>query len=232
MATMSITLHGISSMATGPLLAELGAACEQRGGPRLQLQSVAGVEAAKRVRAGERFDLVVLAAEVIDGLCAEGHLVAGSRVDLVRSPVAIAVRSGAPWPDIGSEDAVRQAVLAAKSIGVSTGPSGVQLRQLFARWGIGEQLRDRIQQAPPGVPVATLVASGAVELGLQQLSEMLHADGIQLIGTLPAAIAISTTFSAGLCSASQQAPAVHELLAFMNTAAAALSKRHHGMEPA
>ena len=228
---MNGRITGISSMATRAVLADLVAARPQQG-VEVAIESVGGVDAARRVQAGEAFDLVVLARDAIDRLVASGHVVPGSRVDLVHSGVAVAVRSGAPQPDIDTEDAVRRAVLAARSIGHSTGPSGVQLLQLFQRWGIVEALKDRIFQAPPGVAVATLVARGEVELGFQQLSELMHADGISVIGPLPPAIQINTTFSAGRCTGSTQAAAVHDLLAYLASPAATPAKRRHGMVPA
>jgi len=142
------------------------------------------------------------------------------------------VRAGAARPDIGSEDAVRNAVLAARSLSYSTGPSGVALARLFERWGIAGQIQDRIVQAPPGVPVGTLVARGEVELGFQQLSELLHVDGIELLGALPAEIQIVTTFSAGVCASATQPGAARELIAFMASPAAAEAKRRQGMDPA
>ena len=150
----------------------------------------------------------------------------------MHSGVAVAVTAGAPHPDIGTEEALRAAVLAARSIGHSTGPSGVQLLQLFQRWGIADALKDRIVQAPPGVPVATLVARGEVELGFQQLSELIHAEGIDVLGPLPPAIQINTTFSAGLCTASTQASAVRALMAYLASPAATPAKQRHGMDPA
>jgi molybdate transport system substrate-binding protein len=158
--------------------------------------------------------------------------VAGSRTDLVNSGVAVAVRSASPRPDIRSEDAVRQAVLAAPSIGYSTGPSGVQLLKLFDRWGISAQLQGRLVQAPAGVPVGALVARGEVALGFQQLSELLHVDGITVLGPLPPAIQINTLFSAGLCTTSAQAGAVQQLFEFLTSALASPAKQHHGMAPA
>ncbi|MCX7149795.1 MAG: substrate-binding domain-containing protein, partial [Rhodocyclales bacterium] len=195
-------------------------------------ESVGGVDAAKRVLAGETFDVVVLAADAIDKLIAAGRVIADSKTDLVRSAVAIAVRSGAPRPDIGSEDALRRAVLAARTVGYSTGPSGMALTKLFERWAIAEAVRERIVQAPPGVPVGQLVASGEVELGFQQLSELMHLPGIDVLGTMPPGCEIVTTFSAGLCATSTQPEAVRALLAFMRSPAAADAKRRHGMEPA
>ena len=223
---------GISSMATRLVLAELADAYRKQNGVEVAFESVGGVDAAKRVQAGEAFDLVVLAAEAIDKLIAAGRVVADSKADLVRSPVAIAVRTGAPRPDIGSEDALRRAVLAARSVGYSTGPSGTALLQLFARWGIADAVRDRVVQAPPGVPVGQLVANGEVELGFQQFSEMASQPGIDVLGTMPPGCEIISTFTAGLCTASTRPEAVRALLAFMRSPAAADIKRRHGMQPA
>ncbi|NRF69759.1 substrate-binding domain-containing protein [Aquincola sp. S2] len=229
---MQDPLRGISSMATRQVLAELTAAFAQRGGEPVAIESVGGVDAAKRVQGGEPFDLVVLASNAIDALIAAGCLVDGSKVDLVHSGVAIAVRAGAAQPDVTSEDAVRQAVLAARSLSYSTGPSGVHLARLFERWGIADLIRDRIVQAPPGVPVGTLVANGEVELGFQQLSELMHLGGITVLGPLPPEIQVLTTFSAGIGASSHRADAVRRLLHFMASADAADTKRRHGMEPA
>ncbi|MBI3093629.1 MAG: substrate-binding domain-containing protein [Rhodocyclales bacterium] len=228
-------ISGISSMATRQVLAELAAAYRQQSGTEVAIESVGGVDAARRVQAGEAFDFVVLAADAIAKLVASGHVLADSRTDLVRSTVAIAVRaaqSDGPRPDVGSADALRRAVLAARSLGYSTGPSGTALLQLFARWGIADSLASRIVQAPPGVPVGQLVAAGAVELGFQQFSEMLHQPGIEVLGTMPAGCEIVTTFSGGVCTATKQAEAARALLAFMHAPAAADAKRRHGMEPA
>lgn len=229
---MSTRISGISSMATRQLLAELAAAYRQRSDIDLAFESVGGVDAVKRVQAGEPFDVVVLAADAIAKLIATGQVVADSRTDLVRSAVAIAVREGVRRPDITSEDALRTAVLFARSIGYSTGPSGTALLKLFERWGIAETVRHHIVQAPPGIPVGQLVASGAVELGFQQYSELMHLSGIEVLGTMPPGCEIVTTFSAGLCAASHQPAAVRTLLAYLGSPATADIKRRQGMEPA
>lgn len=229
---MSDPIRIISSMATRQVLADLLDLWHGQGGVPAHVESVGGVDAARRVQAGEAFDGVILAAKAIDELTASGHVVAGSRVDLVRSGVAVAVRAGAPRPDIGTEDALRHAVLAARSLSYSTGPSGVALQKLFERWGIAQDIAPRMVQAPPGVPVGSLVAQGQVELGFQQLSEMLNLPGIDVLGPLPAAVQIITTFSGGVASASQQPAQVRALLAFMASPAATQAKLRQGMEPA
>src|SRR3954470_23870520 len=229
---MTAKLLGISSMATRGVLDELAKAYEQRSGQAVKVESVGGVDAARRVAAGEPFDFVVLAADAIDKLIASGQAVAGSRVDLVDSGVSVAVKAGAQRPDISSEQALKRAVLAAPTVGYSTGPSGVALVKLFQRWGIAQELQGRMVQAPPGIPVGSLVARGEAALGFQQLSELIHLEGIEVVGPMPAAVEINTVFSGALCKASAQPEAVRKLLAFMASADAAAAKHRNGMEPA
>ena len=230
---MTSSLRVISSMATKSLLADLVALHAQASpGTKVSVESVGGVDAAKRVQAGEAFDVVALASNAIDQLSADGHVLAGSRVDLVHSGVAVAVRAGAAQPDISDEAALKAAVLAARTLGYSTGPSGVQLAKLFERWGIAEQIADRIVTAPPGVPVGALVAQGAVELGFQQLSELMSLEGITLLGPLPPEVQITTTFSAGVTTRSTQPEVGHELIAFLASPVTAETKRRNGMEAA
>ena len=220
----------ISSMATRQLLAELAAQWQAASRVEVCIESVGGVDAARRVQAGEAFDGVVLAGDAIDNLIAGGQVVAGSRVDLVQSSVALAVKSGAPIPDISSEAALRSAIEAASSIGYSTGPSGVALVKLFERWGLSKAVQSRIVQAPPGVPVGTLIVRGEVALGFQQLSELMHLDGIAVVGTLPEAVAITTVFSAATCVVSRQAETLEQLLAFLASPQTMAAKRRHGMD--
>lgn len=229
---MTLRLTGISSMATRLLLADLAAAWSQRSGIAVAFESVGGVDAAKRVQAGETFDLVVLAGNAIDTLMQAGHLRPGSRVDLVRSGVAVAVKADAPVPLIGDEAALRAAVLAAPNLSYSTGPSGVHLTKVFERWGILDQIRERIVQAPPGVPVGSLVARGDVALGFQQLSELMHLEGIRVVGPLPEGVQTLTTFAGAIGQGSAQAEAAAALLAFMASPEAADTQRRHGMDPA
>jgi molybdate transport system substrate-binding protein len=227
---MQISIKGISSMATRQLLAELVASYQEIVLCDIAIESVGGVDAAKRVLAGEAFDVVILASDTIDRLILAGCIEETSKVDLVKSSVSVAVKAGASLPDISSETALKQAVLAAKTLSYSTGPSGVALAKLFERWGISDAIASRIVQAPPGVPVGSLVAKGDVELGFQQLSELIHLEGISIVGSLPPEIQITTMFSAGACIASKQAKAVRDMLAFMSTSATAAAKLRHGFE--
>jgi molybdate transport system substrate-binding protein len=219
-------------MATRHLLTDLVSRFESTSPRPVALESIGGVDAAKRVKAGEAFDAVVLSADAIDQLIAGGHIVAGSRVDLVRSPVAIAVRAGAPRPDVSSEEALKRAVVGAGSVAYSTGPSGTFLARLFAGWGIADALKDRITVAPPGVPVGSLVARGEVELGFQQLSELVALEGIDVVGPMPEPVQVITIFSGGVAATSTQPDSARELLQFMGGSAFADVKRQHGMEPA
>jgi molybdate transport system substrate-binding protein len=227
-----IPLLGITSMATRQLLRALAEDYGHRTGQPVECLSMGGVEVLRRVQEGERFDLIVLASDAIDRLLTSGHVIAGSRVDIARSSVAAAIKAGAPRPDISREEALRDAVLAAPSIGYSTGPSGTGLLLLLQRWGIDQQVRPRLVQATPGVPVGSLVAEGAASLGFQQYSELQGIAGIELLGTLPETCAIRTIFSAAICAASTQPAVARRLLQYLGSAETAAIKQRYGMASA
>jgi molybdate transport system substrate-binding protein len=228
----STPLRLLSSMATRELLAELAARFQRAAAQAVSAEAAGGVDVAKRVQAGEAVDVVVLASNAIDKLIADGKLLAGSRVDLVNSGVAIAVRAGAPRPDIATEEALKRAVLAAKTLSYSTGPSGAYLEKLFERWGIRQSIASRIVVPPPGVPVGTLVARGESELGFQQLSELANLPGIDVVGSLPPAIQTITTFSGGISVQCTRPEVARALLAYMAAPAAATVKQRFGMQSA
>jgi molybdate transport system substrate-binding protein len=225
-------LKGISSMATRQLLAELATEFTRRTGRDVHIESVGGVDAAKRVQAGEVFDVVFLASDALGKLELGGHLLMGSVVDLVHSGVAVAVQADTALPDLSSAASVKQAVLQAPSVSYSTGPSGVALLKMFEAWGILPAIQDRLKQAPAGVPVGALVAQGQAALGFQQLSELIHVPGITIAGPLPDEIQINTTFSGAIGVHSAQVQAVRELLNFLASTEADEAKRRQGMSPA
>jgi molybdate transport system substrate-binding protein len=226
-------LQGISSMATRALLAQLREAYAKQSGIDVQIESVGGVDAAKRVAAGEGFDVVILGSDAIDKLIAAGHLLAGSRVDLVTSPISVAIKSGALHADFTRASGLKEALLAANSISYSTGPSGVYLAQLFEKMGIAEALNAKTIVPPPGVPVGSLVAKGEVEIGFQQRSELINLQGIDIVGNLPEEVAYITTFSAGIPvnAPSDRQMAVAQFLRFANSPQAAPLKQAQGMSP-
>jgi molybdate transport system substrate-binding protein len=209
----------------GDLISNLEATSEQR----VSLECVGGVDAAKRVRAGEPLDVVVLSREVIDDLIGAARIAPGSRVDIWVSGVGVAVRAGAARPDISSAAGVKAAVLAARRVGYSTGPSGQYLAKLFASWDADGKLKDRITVAPPGIPVTSLLARGEIELAFQQLSE-LGGEGIEVVGPLPPDIQMLTTFSGGVALSSTQPGAARALLDFLALPTHKSSKQAHGMD--
>ncbi|MBA1363208.1 substrate-binding domain-containing protein [Burkholderia gladioli] len=222
----------ISSMATRQLLARLAEDYRAATGQAVTIESVGGVDAARRVADGEAFDLVVLADAALAKLAAGGHLDGAGRVAIARSEVAVAVRENAPHPAIDSGAAVREAVLRARSIGYSTGPSGTHLEALFAQWGIAETIASRIVRARPGVPVAALIAAGEVELGFQQRSELLDQPGIAIVGPLPDEVQAVTVFAGAVGSLCTRREAAAAFLAFLASPQAAAAKLACGMSPA
>jgi molybdate transport system substrate-binding protein len=229
---MGAPLTLISSMATRALLARLADAYAAETGRRVAIESVGGVDAARRVSEGEAFDVVVLAGDALARLAEAGQIDGGSRVAIARSGIAAAVRSGAPLPAIDSEAALREAVMQARTIGYSTGPSGTHLEALFAKWGLADALAPRLVRARPGVPVASLVAGGEAELGFQQRSELLDQPGIAIVGALPDAAQAVTTFTGAIgahCTRRDEAAA---WLAFLAAPASADIKQSCGMDAA
>ena len=190
----------MSSLATREAWLELVPQFEKSSGHRVKIDWVGSQDMMKRLRGGEVVDLVVLSASGIDELVKEGRLAAGSRVDLASSVIGVAVRAGARKPDLSSSEALKRDLLAAKSVGYSSGPSGLYLAGLFKKWGIPEA---KITQTPPGSPVGDIIASGKVEIGFQQVSELLPIKGIDYVGPAPADIQLRTVFSAGARAAAE-----------------------------
>jgi molybdate transport system substrate-binding protein len=228
------SLRGISSMATKALLADLAACYTQATGRPVEITSMGGVDAAKRVEAGEPYDLVILASDALQTLAERGWVQADSIRAIVDSEVAVAVPEAPTAPsaltaDIASVAGLQAAVRAARRIGYSTGPSGKALVQLFKHWGMADELRPKLVQASPGVPVGQLVAEGQVDIGFQQSSELQGLRGIRLLGKLPGAVRITTTFAAGVAARAVDADSAWAFITYMTEAQHHALKQQHGM---
>jgi molybdate transport system substrate-binding protein len=184
----------------------------------------------KKLRAGETFDMAILVTPAMEAMIKEGKIVGASRIDLVRSGIAIAVQKGAPKPDISTTDAVKRLLLAAKGIGYSSGPSGVFMEGLFKKWGIWDQVSAKIKQTQPGTPVGSILARGDVDIGFQQVSELLLYPGIQYVGPVPKEMDTVSVFAGGVHTGATQADAARELIKFISSPAALPFIKKTGME--
>jgi molybdate transport system substrate-binding protein len=187
------------------------------------------VQMMSRLKGGETVDLVIMSAASLEELIKAGII--ADRTDLAKSGVGVAVRAGEPRPDISSGEALKRAVLAAKSIVYSTGPSGIYLASLFQRMGIAGQIKSRVRQVQ-GEPAGAVVARGEAEIGFQQMSELLPVAGIDIVGPLPAEVQKVTVFSAGVHVGAKVPAAARALVTFLTAPAAAPVIRKTGMEPA
>jgi molybdate transport system substrate-binding protein len=184
------------------------------------------------IRKGATGDLAILTDEAIDDLIRQGKMVAGSRVDLARSAIGIAVREGARKPDIGSAAALKQTLLSARTISYSkTGISGVYFPTVLERLGIAAIVASKVLIPPSGVPVGEVVAKGEAEIGVQQISELLPVPGIEIVGPLPAELQRVTVFSAGLFIGASESQVAKALVALLASPAAQPVYQRKGMEP-
>jgi molybdate transport system substrate-binding protein len=227
----SAEIRVLSSAAVKEAYVELAPVFEKSTGHKLSTVWDGTANILKRLRAGEMFDLVIIPPADIDRLIAEAKLASGSRTDFVKSGIGIAVRAGMPKPDVASGEAVKNAVLAAKSVAYSSGPSGNYIAGLFQKMGIAEQIKGKVTQTPSGVQVGEVVARGDADLGFQQVSELLHVKGIEFLGPLPSDIQHITVFSAGIHAASKEQDAARALIKFLTSPEAAPSIRKAGLEP-
>lgn len=223
------TIKVMASAAFREAYLELLPRFERASGHNVTNLWVPSVQMMSRLKGGEVVDLVILSAASLDELIKAG--IVGNRVDLARSGIGMAVRAGAPKPDISSGEALKRAVLAAKSVVYSTGPSGIYLSGLFERMGIAAQVKSKLKQVQ-GEPAGLSVARGESEIGFQQMSELLPVAGIDIVGPLPADVQQITTFSVGFHAKAEQPQAARALVEFLTAPAAAPVIRKKGMEPA
>lgn len=221
----------LASGATKEVIEELIPSFEKSADHKIVATYTGSANIRKRIDGGEVFDLVVLGASDVDSYIKAGKLAAGPRVDLMKSGVGIAVRSHAPKPDVSTSEALKKALLSAKSIGYSTGPSGVYLVGMFERLAIIDQIKPKMKQVASGEPVGGMIAKGEAEIGFQQVSELIHFPGIAYLGPLPAELQSITVFSAGINSGATQPEAAKALVKYLTSPIAVPVIKRHGMEP-
>lgn len=208
---------------------------EKATGHKLIIDNATAGVLVERIKGGEAFDVAVITPRAIDDLAKDGKIVTGSRVNLARVGVGVMVKDGAPKPDIGSVEAFKQAVLAAKSVAyidpASGGSSGIYVAGLFDKLGIAGQVKPKAKLKKGGY-VAELLVSGEAELGIHQISEIVPVKGVTLVGPLPAEIQNYTIYAGGLSATAKNADAAKALLKALTSEAAAAVLKARGLEPA
>jgi molybdate transport system substrate-binding protein len=230
-ATNAAEIKVLSTQATEDTYRELVPQFEKATGHKVTTVFTGTLDAQKRLAAGETYDMIIMSGPSIDAQIKAGKAVTGSRVDIAKSGVAVGVPKGAPKPDISSTEALKKTLLAAKSIGYSTGPSGVYMTSLFEKLGVADQVKPKLKQTPTGVFVGTIIANREVEIGFQQVSELANFPGVDYVGPLPADVQQTTVFSSGIIAGANETAAAQTLVKFLTTPEAGNAFKKRGMEP-
>ncbi len=225
-----VTIAVLSSLATREAYLELVPQFEQSTGAKVTTTWAGTVDINKRMAAGEAFDLVISSNAAIGELTTQGKIVAGTGTILAKAGIGIGVHKGARKPDVGTPDAFKRALIAAKTVGLSTGPSGVYLEKLFERLGVAEAVKAKTRLIPSGGTVSTLLANGEAEIGFQQISEIAHAEGVDYIGPLPAELQLISVFTAGVHSGAAHPGEAKALVKFLTAPASVAVMKKHGLE--
>jgi molybdate transport system substrate-binding protein len=221
----------MSTNGVAGVLRELLPGFEHSTGTKVELVLDSSNGLLGRIAAGETADVAILTAQAIDDLTRQGKIAGGSRTDLARSTVGIAVRAGAPKPDIGSAEAFRRTLLAARSIAYSkAGASGIYFAGLIKRLGIADQVNAKATVIPRGF-TGELAAKGEVEIAVQQISELMAVPGVDIVGPLPPDIEGVTTFAAGLFSGAKEKEAAAALIRLLSAPTSTPIFRAKGLEP-
>lgn len=224
-------LRVFTTRAIRTVLGQVGPEFERSNRYRLDITTDIAAPMVRRVRSGEPFDVLVAAPDQIDALASDGLIMPGTRVDLARSGIGVAVRKGATLPDVSSVDAFKRTLLNARSIAyLKEGQSGVYLARLLEDLSIAAAIEPRVVR-PDGDIVSELVARGDVEIGMVVVTQILTTPGVTLVGPLPEAIQNYVVFSAGISSRSQAAAAAKDLLVFLASPAARAVMRTQGLQP-
>jgi molybdate transport system substrate-binding protein len=222
----------LSSNALKTVFEALGPQFEKASGHKIVFKFDAAAPLKVEIEKGEAFDLALLTTAGVDDLIKQGKLVAATRADIADSVVGMAVRKGAPKPDISTTDAFKRTLLNAKSIGfVEQGNSGIYLKSLFQKLGLTEQLQSKLKPLAPSNPAAHAVANGEAEIGMTQISEILPYEGAELVGPLPNEIQLHTIFTGAVSAGAKSAEPAKALLAFLKTPASAQVIKANGLDP-
>jgi molybdate transport system substrate-binding protein len=221
----------LSTQATEESYRELVPQFEKASRHKVTTVFTGTLDANKRLAAGETYDLLIMSGPSIDEHIKGGKVVSGSRIDLAKSGVGVGVHTGAPKPDISTTEALKKTLLAAKSIGYSTGPSGVYMVGLFQRMGIAEEIKDKLRRTQTGVFVGSIIANGEAEIGFKQVSELSNFPGVDYVGPLPADIQQMTVFASGILVGAKESDAAKALVKFITTPTAGEAFKKRGMEP-
>jgi molybdate transport system substrate-binding protein len=231
-AAQAIEINVIASTAMREVLEELVPMFERASGHKVNLSFQSGSVLPVKVKEGAQADLVVTTPATIDELVAAGKVVANTRVDFVRSGAGVAVRAGAPKPDVGTPEAFKNALLAAKSVGYSQGPSGVHFMSVLTRLGIADQIKAKGVVPPLGTRVGTLIAKGEAEIGVQQITELLQIPGIDFVGPLPKELQANIVYATATPTSAKERDAAAALVRFLSSEPALPIIRKLGLDPA
>jgi molybdate transport system substrate-binding protein len=229
-------IKGFMTNGVRGVMGALGPAFTQTHGHTLTITFLPSNAIGERLAADATADVVIATRQLIDDLAVGGQISAGSDVALARSSLGIAVRKGAPKPDISTPEALRRALLAARTVACSHptkgGASGPDFAKAVERLGIAEEMTTKCMHPPPGTFTATLLVSGEADLAVQQISELMAVDGAELVGPLPDAVQTITTFVGAVHAAAAAPGASRALLVFLQTPEARHAIAAHGLEPA
>lgn len=220
-----------SPLAVKEAVSEIGAAFERQSGLRVHWVWGGSEAIARRVTQGEVFDVVINTREGLARLAAAGNMAAGPGADFATSGVGVAARSDRPRPDVSTVAGLTAALLAAPSIAISSGASGRYLEALFQRLGVAEAMAPKLRQPPSGTQIGQMLARGEVDLGFQQVTELVHAEGFAYLGPLPAEVQHLTTWSAGVHAGAPQAAAAEAFVRALKAPPAQAPIRRSGMAP-
>jgi molybdate transport system substrate-binding protein len=230
-AVQAAELKVLASGAVKEAYAELVPQFEKASGNKVAITWAGTVDIKKKVAAGEAYDVIIVASPEMDTFVKDGKVAAGTKADLVKSGVGVAIKPGTPKPDLSSGEGLKKALLAAKSVGYSTGPSGAYMQKLFEKMGIADQIKAKTKITQPGVPVAGLIRNGDAEIGFQQVSELIHEPGIDFLGPIPNDVQQITTFSGGIPAGSKEQGAAKALQTFLTAKERADTLKKHGLSP-